>query len=62
MRGLLEKFAGKFDRERIICMILAKLFRFKLDIFSTKYFFSNAPLKNTQLTYIDNMFQGVVQF
>lgn len=37
VRGLLEKlekFADKFDSERNIYMIAAKLFRFKLKVFS----------------------------
>lgn len=49
MRGLLEKlekFADKFDSERNIYMIAAKLFRFKLKVFSkewVKISFFNAP-------------------
>lgn len=34
IRGLLERFADKFDFERTIRMIQAKLIRFKLDVIS----------------------------
>lgn len=37
IQGLLETFADKFDCERTIPMILAKLFKINLDVFPKKY-------------------------
>lgn len=55
IRGLSEKFVDKFDYERIIRMIPAKLFRLNLDVFSSKYVKVCCFLNSTKKIYSLNI-------